>query len=305
VNKITKELLIWMTVICLFFASGCSNKPVQISSSDSINKDSAAAPSSAESKTQASTENKTTDVSNKLNTKYSTDSKDLVYNGESIPVLMYHSVGDIPGNELIISPVLLRQEMQWLKDNGYTTLTLKELYSFFENNNPVPKKSVVLTFDDGYKDNYTNMYPILKEFGFKATIFVITNTVDKNSNYLTSDQLKELDANGIDIESHTSNHDKLGTLTYERQVETLKDSKMFLEKLLNKKVDYIAYPEGSYNNSTPKAAEKAGYTMGLTTDGRWAKKKDGIFKLERVYISATFDINTFKERVTNPQYKFR
>lgn len=113
-------------------------------------------------------------------------------------------------------------------DNEYTTITLDDLYNYFNNNKPIPKKSVVLTFDDGYADNYTNMYPIMNEFGFSATVFIITNTVDKDSNYLTSTQLKEMNANGIDIESHTAYHDLLGTMSYEKQLDSLKDSKLFL-----------------------------------------------------------------------------
>jgi peptidoglycan/xylan/chitin deacetylase (PgdA/CDA1 family) len=223
-------------------------------------------------------------------------------NTESIPVLTYHSVGNTNGNQLIISPELLDKEMQWLKDNGYTTLTLAEAYRFFSENKPVPKKSVVLTFDDGYVDNYTHMYPILKKYGFKATIFVITDSVDKNSAYLTSTQLKELESNGIAIESHTVDHKKLETLSYQNQLEEMKNSKLFLEGLLKKKVDYIAYPFGTYNDATLQAAKEAGYTMALSMDQGWSNKNNGIYKLHRVYISAFYDMNTFEKRVTNPQY---
>jgi len=193
--------------------------------------------------------------------------------------------------------------MKYIKDNGYTTLTLKELYDYFENKTPVPDKSVVITLDDGYEDNYTAAFPILKKYDLKATVFVITSQTDKNAAYLTSAQIKEMDAAGVQIESHTVTHRDLDTLSYNDQYKELKDSKSFLENLLGRSIDYIAYPSGKYNNNTLKAAEAAGYKMGLTTNGRWSDKSDGILTLDRVYISTFFSMTVFKDRLTNPNYK--
>lgn len=106
-------------------------------------------------------------------------------------------------------PQQFKTQMKYIKDNGYTTLTPKQLYNFFVENKPIPKKSVVITFDDGYLDNYKYAYPILKEFNLKATIFVIASNIDKDNRCMTSKQLKELQNNGIDIESHTFNHEEL------------------------------------------------------------------------------------------------
>lgn len=226
----------------------------------------------------------------------------LIYNDKSVPVLMYHSIDYEKNNELRIPKEQFRQQMKYLKDNGYTTLTLDELYNFMINNKPVPAKSVVITLDDGYKDNYTNAYPVLKEFGLNATVFVITSTIDKDSSYLTTPELKEMDQNVMDIESHTINHDKLSELSYDKQCQTLKGSKECIEKILNKKVKYIGYPFGKYNNYTQKAAEDTGYTMAFTTNSGWANKKQGIYKLDRVYISANYSMNEFIRRITNPNY---
>ena len=111
-------------------------------------------------------------------------------------------------NGLKVPQQQLRQQMKYIKDNGYTTITLNQLYKFIAENKPIPEKSVVLTFDDGYVDNYLYAYPILKEFNLKATVFAISKTIDKRKNYMTSNQLKELQANGIDIESHTLDHEE-------------------------------------------------------------------------------------------------
>ncbi|WP_368491140.1 polysaccharide deacetylase family protein [Clostridium sp. BJN0013] len=193
--------------------------------------------------------------------------------------------------------------MQYLKDNKYTTLTLDEFYSFLVNNNPVPNKSVIITFDDGYRDNYKNAFPILKELGFKATIFIITSTIDKEKDFLTSNELKEMSNYGLDIESHTVNHDNLSDLDYDAQIKTLKDSKEFLEKILNKEVKYIAYPYGKWNEDTLRAVKSVGYNMAFTAIGGWSNKNQGLYMLNRVYISSNHDMNEFKRRLTNSQYE--
>lgn len=227
--------------------------------------------------------------------------EDPKYNNEGIPILMYHSVKYEKDNPVRISEDKFSEQMKYLKDNSYTTLTLDEAYEFFQNNVPIPKKSVVLTFDDGYVDNYTNAYPILKKYGFKATIFVITNVIGTGE-YLTESQIIELDKNGIDIQSHTVNHENLSELSYDKQLATLKNSKEFLEKLLNKEIKYIAYPFGKYNKDTVRAAEATGYSLALTTAGKWSDKTDGIFTLDRVYISGFHNIDTFKTRISDPNY---
>lgn len=151
-------------------------------------------------------------------------------------------------------------------------------------------------------DNYTNAYPILKELGFKATVFVITSNIDKDKRTLTSKQIKEMDGAGIQIASHTYNHDKLDDLTYEKQLQTMKKSKDDLEKILNHKVEFIAYPYGRWNDESIKAAKDAGYKMAVTTQGGWSNKKDGIYTLNRVYISSLKGMDNFKDRITNPNY---
>ena len=210
----------------------------------------------------------------------------LIYNNKSIPVLMYHSIDYEKGNELRLPKEQFKEQMKYLKDNGYTTLTLNELYNFLEKNKPIPEKSIVITLDDGYVDNYTNAYPILKELGLNATVFVVTSNIDKDKRTLTSEQIKEMDEAGIQIASHTYNHDKLDDLPYEKQLQTMKKSKDDLEKILNHKVDFIAYPYGKWNEESIKAAKDAGYKMAFTTQGGWSNKQDGIYTLNRVYISS-------------------
>lgn len=231
------------------------------------------------------------------------DTNKIPYKLHGVPVIMYHSIGVEKGNPIIMPKEQFETEMKYLKENGYTTLTLKELYDYFENKVPIPDKSIVITLDDGYKDNYTDAFPILKKYGLKATIFVVTSYVDKNPAFINSVQIKEMDAAGIQIESHTVTHRDLDKLSYDEQYKELKDSKTFLESLLSRSIDFVAYPTGKYNDITIKVAKAAGYKMGLTTNGRWSDKADGIFTLDRVYISTFHSMTVFKDRLTNPNYK--
>ena len=223
--------------------------------------------------------------------------------GKSVPVLMYHSITYEKGNAICLPVERFEEHLKYLKDNGYYTITLTDLYEYLMRDTPIPEKSVVLTFDDGYENNYTDMFPVLKKYNFKATIFVITSNIDKDPNSMTSKQLLEMEKYGVDIESHTVNHDNLKDLPKDKQLATLIQSKKDLEKILNKQINFFAYPYGGYNKSAIEAVKEAGYTMAFTTDGRWSSKKNGMLSLDRVYISSFHDMSVFKDRISNPNYK--
>lgn len=249
------------------------------------------------------TSNHTRNVSNSVSNATAVKMKN---NDQGVPILMYHSISDDTTSNvqaaLRISNKNFAEQMKYLKDNNYTTLTMDELNDFLQNNKAIPDKSVVLTFDDGYEDNYTNVYPVLKQDGFKATIFVETSYIDANKNYLTSAQLKELQMAGMDIESGADENDRLGEMYKSEQLDSINTSKQYLEKLLNKKINYISYPFGSYNTNTLDAVSKAGYVLGLSRDGKWAYKTDGFYKLSRVYIGPNHTEADFEKRINNPNY---
>lgn len=214
-----------------------------------------------------------------------------------IPVLYYHSVTEPATNEVIITPEKLKAELTYIKNQGYITLTMKDLKNYLLNHSLIPEKSILITFDDGYMDNYYNAFPILKELNMNATIFCITSNLDGNY-YLSKEAIKEMSTYGIDIESHTINHPHLNKLTYEDQLKELTESKKTLESITGKEVTSIAYPFGDYNEDSIKAAKNSGYTFGFTTNRGLADKDDNFFKLDRIYISSTYDMDTFKDVLT-------
>lgn len=209
-----------------------------------------------------------------------------------VPILMYHSISVVSGNNLCVPPDLFDSEMNWLHTNGYTTLSMDELYAHMNAHTALPDKTAVITLDDGYFDNYSNAYPILKKYGLKATVFVISGKIG-TSNYLVESQLKEMSQNGIDIEDHTVTHGYLSKMTYDQQVSELQDSKKALEQITGKSVDYVAYPYGDYDANTLRAATAIGYKLGFLEDGGTAKVTDPVLEVPRSYVSAKNTLNDF------------
>lgn len=222
----------------------------------------------------------------------------LINDNRGVPVLYYHSIDPSESNEVILSPQKLKAQLQYIKDSGYTTLTMTELNDYISKHTPIPEKSIVITFDDGYKDNYTNAFPILKELDMKATIFVITSVID-DGYYLSKNEIKELSDYGIDIQSHTVKHLHLNTLSYEEQLQELKSSKETLEAITNKPVISVAYPFGDHDENTLKAAKASGYNLGFLTDKGLAKPTSQSISLNRIYVSSAYSMDTFKERLLN------
>jgi peptidoglycan/xylan/chitin deacetylase (PgdA/CDA1 family) len=206
-----------------------------------------------------------------------------------IPVICYHSINKDPSGKspIIISPEKFRQHLQTIKDNGYTTLTMAQFNDYLLGDKPVPEKSVLLTFDDGYMDNYTNAFPILKEFNMNATVFVISSYMDGDV-YMAPKNIKEMSDYGIDIESHTVSHLRLSELSYEQQLNELKTSKQVIESITGKPVISIAYPEGKYNDDTSKAVLETGYAMGFTIDRGYVGIGDNSTLLSRLCVDYTY-----------------
>lgn len=242
---------------------------------------------------------KNSDSEEKLNTdKDRFQNIELTTKDIGVPVLYYHSVDQNADNEVTITPEMLEKQLKYINDNKFTTITIRELYDYLKNNKPIPEKSIVITFDDGYMNNYTEAFPILKALNMKATIFCVGNSLD-GSYYLSHEAIKEMSDYGIDIESHTVNHVHLDTLSYDEQLLEMKKSKEILENITGKEVSSIAYPFGDYNTDTVKAAKQAGYSLGFTTNLGLSDRSDDIFELDRIYISSNYDMNTFKDLINN------
>lgn len=206
----------------------------------------------------------------------------LLFVPPGIPVLNYHQINDRDVNALTLTTEEFAMEMDYLKDAGYTTITADELIDALEHGAPLPQKPVLITFDDGYIDNFQNAYPILKERNMKAMIFLITDYVGQYPNYLTWDQIRTMQANGISFGSHTLNHSVLTQCTPAEVKKQLSESRRAIEWRLGKPVHFLAYPCGYTTNTIEEQVQEAGYRAAFTVDLGYALPGDDLYSLHRV-----------------------
>lgn len=220
-----------------------------------------------------------------------------------VPILMYHYVGNNPNpldkarDNLSVSPDKFDEQMGYLSSQGFTPITLNTLYSSLREGGGLPAKPVILTFDDGYTDFYYNAFPILKKYGFSATVFIPTALMDQGY-YLTWAQIKEMSSSGlVSFESHSVNHSNLVSLSSENLTFQLIESKKVLEAQLGKPVNFIAYPFGFSDERVWQATQKAGY-KGAT--GTWfgnIQSEGTLYNMARVKIPGGIDIQAFASRL--------
>ena len=220
---------------------------------------------------------------------------------QAVPILYYHSVMREVGNEVRMPPDQFEDQMAYLQDKGYQSISLDQFYQAEYFGETLPAKPIMITFDDGYADNYTTAFPILKKYGFTATIFMVSSYID-GEGFMTWPQLKELAANGWQIEGHTANHTDLTKLDSKTVLSELKSSKELLEKGLGQPVDFFAYPYGDFNAGVVLAVKNTGYVMAFTTERGWADHNADAWHVHRVYCYAFMGMTEFSRRLQNPNY---
>ncbi len=181
-----------------------------------------------------------------------------------VPVLMYHHIRTYTGKDKIeaglsVTPEAFAAQLDWLKSNGYHTITLTDLFA-----GRVVEKSVVLTFDDGYADNYAEVFPRLRERGQKGVFFIISGYVGAGS-YMNSAQLREMSDAGMDVQSHTVTHIDMQFANKGDMDNQLTKSKADLEAITGKPVGFLCYPSGRFGELTEREAKAAGYKAAVTT----------------------------------------
>lgn len=216
-----------------------------------------------------------------------------------IPILMYHSVGEEKNNDAVISKALFAEQMAFLSSHNYTPISLDDLHAYLNGKGDLPAKPVVLTFDDGYRDTYEVVFPILKKYGFKSVLFIPATFAGER---LSWQELKEMKAAGMQIESHSLTHRDLGDMSPAEQAEEIVKSKEILDKALGQSTRYFCYPNGSYNQETLKLLRQNGYLLAVTLHPGWVKPGDEPLTLSRVWIGNGVDLAHFEERLSRSDY---
>jgi peptidoglycan/xylan/chitin deacetylase (PgdA/CDA1 family) len=206
-----------------------------------------------------------------------------------VPILMYHQVamlGSSPVGDLnFVSPKAFAHHMDFLRDNGYHVLSLSDLVEGMQKSRMFTRKTVVITFDDGYEDNYTNAFPILLKHEFPATVFVISDAVG-TPGFATWEQLKIMDQAGFTTGSHTRHHPYLPNLKNDAQLEDeIINSRKILEKNFGKPIEYFSYPSGGFSEHIKSIVKKAGYKSACTTNRGYDRFNLDVYQLNRIRLN--------------------
>lgn len=206
-----------------------------------------------------------------------------------VPILVYHRVTCLMGNptrmdeRMTVGPEAFARQMESIKADGYTPVSLSLLGAALETGTPLPPKPVVLTFDDGWISQYTDALPVLRRLGFSATFFVFTDAVG-TPGHVSWDQVREMRSAGMEIGSHTVTHAPLPGMDDWPMWKEVAWSKDRIEHELDAPVDLLAYPFGECDERVIAAAKRAGYRAAVTTDPGDVQKRSEVMRLHRVFV---------------------
>ncbi|MGZ4971457.1 MAG: polysaccharide deacetylase family protein [Limisphaerales bacterium] len=232
----------------------------------------------------------------------------------ALPILMYHGISDEPERgaayyKVNTAPAAFERQIQFLHECGYKTIALSEAVRLLNRRESPGPKRVVITFDDGYRNFYTQAFPILQKYGFTATMFLptayigATRTSFKNIECMTWDEVRELRKAGIEFGSHTVSHPKLIELNWGDVERELRDSKTEMETQLGARITTFAYPF-AFPQAKPLFVQKFGdalvengYRCCLTTEVGRARPGDNVYRLKRLPVNTEDDVNLFRAKL--------
>lgn len=218
-------------------------------------------------------------------------------NTPGIPILEYHKVNDRDKDIYTVTPAELAEQLDYLKAEGYETISLLDFLRAKKGKQQLPPKPVVLTFDDGYADNYEILLPMLEQRGMKATVFMVTNDIGLKG-YLTWEQLKDMEGRGIEIGSHTCNHLPLTEMSSEMARDELQKSKLIMEWRKLKTIFVFSYPNGKYSDELCRTLKQEEYLAAVTGEPGLNDFRTDPYLLQRTNIlPSTFGLWEFRFRL--------
>lgn len=205
------------------------------------------------------------------------------------PILIYHYVENVKDKRdtirksLNIPPNIFEAQIKTLKENGYIFITPSEMEEIRKGRLAINGKPIILSFDDGYGDFYTDIFPILKKYHIKAVAYIVPGFLDK-LNYMSWNQVKEVEQSGfVEIGAHTMHHLALKGLSEDTAQNEIVDSKRVLELSLGRPITSFAYPYGSYSNQTADIAKLSGFQNALTTNSGVNNNLSNQYLLQRIH----------------------
>ncbi len=225
---------------------------------------------------------------------------DGVVHEARVPILMYHHVvvpppdADDVRRDLSVSPQDFEEQLRYLTKAGYHSITLHDLIYYLTIGRRLPRKPIILTFDDGYRDSYTHAYPLLKKHGFVGTFFLITAPIDQeNEDYISWDQVKEMSAGGMEFEPHTYTHPDLGGQPVDYIVWQILASKEAIEERTGKTARFFSYPSGRYDQQVVDVLRSAHFWGAVTINQGDLQSSEQPFELKRIRIRGSDALDNF------------
>ncbi len=199
-----------------------------------------------------------------------------------LPILGYHRIGPLRDDHV---PTLTKEtfayQIEYLSKWGYRVLNCDEVADSLLANQALPKKSTVITFDDGYEDNLTVAWPILKQYGFTGIVFIVVEEMG-TPGFLTWDQVRELHREGMLIGSHTLTHCYIPETDPKQLPGEILESKRVIEEQLQAPVRHLSYPIGGFSKRAQELAQEANYDTAYTTNRAFDKQKWDRYGIRRV-----------------------
>ncbi|MGP0072825.1 MAG: polysaccharide deacetylase family protein [Bryobacteraceae bacterium] len=228
-----------------------------------------------------------------------------------VPILVYHRFGSGPAGPTTIRTTNFQSHLNFLAENGYRVIRLRELVDFLLGHAPAPPpRSVVITVDDGHRSVYTELFPLVKNRRIPVTLFIYPSAISHASYALTWPELRELTASGLfDAQSHTYWHPnfKIERRRLERQkyqefaAFQLTQSKLTLERMLGCRVDLLAWPFGIYDDELIQMAAQSGYVAAFSIERRAVQESDSIMALPRFSIEDSMDRRAFEHMLQDAE----
>ncbi len=217
-----------------------------------------------------------------------------------VPILMYHYISDLPTDADYIRRGLtveldnFETQLQYLQENGYQTILLRDLYDALAVGKPLPEKPIVLTFDDGYKDAYEHAGPLLAKYGFVGEFFVLATPAHfEAEHYMTWKEMAELAASGMSIQGHGRDHYDLQGRDYDFLVFQILGIKEAVEAHTGQPVTFFCYPSGKYDAAVLTVVESAGYLGAVTTEWGATQTLENRYTWPRIRVQGEGTLETF------------
>ena len=207
----------------------------------------------------------------------------LLHSRRPIPILMYHAIAPAPAGaewpQLFVKPIRFRAQMEYLAGEGYTAVTLDQVYGAWEKDGLVPPKAIVISFDDGYRGDYTDALPTLADHDWPGVLNLKLGALEDGE--LTERMIEEMLSASWELDSHTISHPDLTTMQGASLTEEVAGSRQMLQDEFGVPVNFFCYPSGRFNPRVVREVREAGY-LGATTTQPGLASCENLYKLRRI-----------------------